>query len=166
MTHICVSNLTTITSDNGLSPGRCQAITWTNAGILLIGPSGTTSVKLYRNSYIFIESNAFKNVVYKMVSISSRPQCVTHVTITYVALCAGNFSRMFGNEYEKYHADTHCHTNSSNTVNFKQLSCLEWHSVIGCLLLAFPHTSLHDLYAFNILSGLIMSVFGVVTWQR
>ena len=41
VTHICVSNLTTIASDNGLWPGRRQAITWTNAGILLIGPLGT-----------------------------------------------------------------------------------------------------------------------------
>ena len=40
-THICVSNLTIIGSDNGLSPGRRQAIIWTNAGILLIGPFGT-----------------------------------------------------------------------------------------------------------------------------
>ena len=38
MTHICVSNLAIIGSDNGLSPGRRQAIIWTNAGILLIGP--------------------------------------------------------------------------------------------------------------------------------
>ena len=29
--------LTIIGSDNGLSPGRRQAIIWTNAGILLIG---------------------------------------------------------------------------------------------------------------------------------
>ena len=36
--HICVSNLTIIGSDNGLSPGRCQAIIWTNAGILLARP--------------------------------------------------------------------------------------------------------------------------------
>ena len=41
VTHICVSKLTIIGSDNGLSPGRCQAIIWTNAGILLIGPLGT-----------------------------------------------------------------------------------------------------------------------------
>ena len=40
-THICVSKLTIIGSDNGLSPGRRQAITWTNDGILLIGPLGT-----------------------------------------------------------------------------------------------------------------------------
>ena len=36
VTHICVSKLTIIGSDNGLSPGRRQAIIWTNAGILLI----------------------------------------------------------------------------------------------------------------------------------
>ena len=36
VTHICVSKLTIIGSDNGLSPGRHQAIIWTNAGILLI----------------------------------------------------------------------------------------------------------------------------------
>ena len=37
VTHICVNILTIIGSDNGLSPGRRQAIIWTNAGILLIG---------------------------------------------------------------------------------------------------------------------------------
>ena len=41
MTHICVSKLTIIGSDNGLSPGRRQAIIWTNAGILLIRTLGT-----------------------------------------------------------------------------------------------------------------------------
>ena len=41
VTHICVSKLTIIGSDNGLSPGRRQAIIWTNAWILLIGPLGT-----------------------------------------------------------------------------------------------------------------------------
>ena len=38
MTHICVGNLTTIGSDNGLSPDRRQAIIGTNAGILSIRP--------------------------------------------------------------------------------------------------------------------------------
>ena len=41
VTHICVSKLTIIGSDNGLSPARRQAIILTNAGILLIGPLGT-----------------------------------------------------------------------------------------------------------------------------
>ena len=36
--HICVSKLTIIGSDNGLAPGRRQAIIWINAGILLLGP--------------------------------------------------------------------------------------------------------------------------------
>ena len=41
VTHICVSKLTIIGSDNGLSPGWGQAIIWSNAGILLIEPIGT-----------------------------------------------------------------------------------------------------------------------------
>ena len=40
-THICIRKLTIIDSDNGLSPDRHQAIIWTNAGILVIGPLGT-----------------------------------------------------------------------------------------------------------------------------
>ena len=51
VTHICVSKRTIIGSDNGLSPGRRQAIIWTNAGILLIGPLGTnvneTSIEIH-----------------------------------------------------------------------------------------------------------------------
>ena len=41
VTHICASKLTVIGPDNGLSPGRRQAIIWTNAGLLLIWPLGT-----------------------------------------------------------------------------------------------------------------------------
>ena len=41
VTHICVSKLTIIGSDNGLLPGGRQAIIWTNAGIMLILPLGT-----------------------------------------------------------------------------------------------------------------------------
>ena len=41
VTHICVIEIIIIGSDNGLSPGRRQAIIWTNAGILLIRPLGT-----------------------------------------------------------------------------------------------------------------------------
>ena len=38
--HMCVGNLTIIGSDNGLAPGRRQAIIWTNTGILVIWPLG------------------------------------------------------------------------------------------------------------------------------
>ena len=41
VTHICVTELTTIGSDNGLSPDRRQTIIWTNGGLSLIGPLGT-----------------------------------------------------------------------------------------------------------------------------
>ena len=41
VTHICANKLTIIGSDNGLSPGRRQAIILTNAGILLMRPLGT-----------------------------------------------------------------------------------------------------------------------------
>ena len=66
VTPICVSNQTIIGSDNGLSPGRRQAIIWTNAGIWLIGPYGTNENEQWnfnRNSYIFIQENPFENVV-------------------------------------------------------------------------------------------------------
>ena len=39
-------NQTIIGEDNGLSSRRRQAIIWTNAGILLIGPSGINFVKM------------------------------------------------------------------------------------------------------------------------
>ena len=40
VTHICVG-IRTVGSDKGFSPGRHQAIIWSNAGILFIGPLGT-----------------------------------------------------------------------------------------------------------------------------
>ena len=45
VTHICVSELTIIVSDNGLSSGWHQAIIWTNAWILFIGSLRVTTVK-------------------------------------------------------------------------------------------------------------------------
>ena len=59
MTHWCVGKLIIIGSDNGLSPHRRQAIIWTNAGLLSIGPLWT-----------------HENVVCEMAFILSRPQCV------------------------------------------------------------------------------------------
>ena len=64
-------------SDNGLSPGRCQAIIWTNAGIFLIQPLGTNLVKF---SYIFIQENALQNIVWKLQAILCWPQCVEYWT--------------------------------------------------------------------------------------
>ena len=46
--YMCVSKLTSIGSDNGLSPAQRQAIIWTSAGILLIGPLGTNFSEILR----------------------------------------------------------------------------------------------------------------------
>ena len=53
VTHKCVSKLTIIGSDNGLSPGPRQAIIWTNAGILLIGPLETNFSEILIEIYTF-----------------------------------------------------------------------------------------------------------------
>ena len=76
-THICVSKLTIIVSGNGLASGWRQAITWTNAGILSIGPLETNFSEIFfnRNFHIFIQENAFENVVKKLADILSLPQC-------------------------------------------------------------------------------------------
>ena len=58
VTHICVGNLTIIGPDNGLSPGRRQAIIWTNVGILLIGPLGTN----FGEILIGIQTFSFKKM--------------------------------------------------------------------------------------------------------
>ena len=64
MTQLCIGKPTITGSDNGLSPGQCQAIIWTNAGMLLIWPLGNKlQWNVKRNSNIFIEENTFENVV-------------------------------------------------------------------------------------------------------
>ena len=71
-THKCVGNLTTIGSDNGLSPGRCQAIIWTNAGILLIGPWGANFSEILIEILIL----SFKKMWFKVSSAKWRPFCL------------------------------------------------------------------------------------------
>ena len=72
VTHICVGKLTIIGSDDGLSPGRRQAIICTNAEILLIGPLGTNLSEIL----IAIETFSFKKKHLKMSSGKCRPFCL------------------------------------------------------------------------------------------
>ena len=72
VTHICVSKQTIIGSDNGLSPGRRQAIIWTNAGILLIGTPGTNLSEILIEIRIF----SFKKMGMKVSSAKWRPFCL------------------------------------------------------------------------------------------
>ena len=72
VTHICVSELSIISSDNRLSPGRRQAIIWTNDRILLIGPSGT-----HFSEILFgIQTFSFKKIQLKVSSAKWRPFCL------------------------------------------------------------------------------------------
>ena len=72
VTHICVGKLTNIGSDNGLSPGRRQAIIWTNAGILFIGLLGTN----FSEFLILILTFSFNKMHLKMSSAKWRPFCL------------------------------------------------------------------------------------------
>ena len=69
VTHICVGNLNIIDPDNGLSPGRRQAIIWTHAGILLIVPWGTNFSEILPG----IQTFSFKKMHLKMSSVKWRP---------------------------------------------------------------------------------------------
>ena len=80
VTYICVGNLTIIGPDNGLSPGRRQAIIWTNAWILLIGPWGTN----FSEILICIQTFSFKKMHLKMSSAKWRPFCLGLNVLNYL----------------------------------------------------------------------------------
>ena len=69
----CVGKLSIIGSDNGLSPGRSQAIIWTSAGILLIWLLGTN----FSEILIGIQTFSFKKMHLKMSSVKWHPFCLT-----------------------------------------------------------------------------------------
>ena len=97
MTHICVSNLTIIGSDKGLSPSRRQAIIWTNDGILLIETLGTH----FSEILIEIQTFSFWKNRLKVSSGKWRPFCLglnelsewsgyigcTHLSLILLLLC-------------------------------------------------------------------------------
>ena len=70
--HICVSKLAIIGSDNGLSPGRRQAITWTNADLLSIGPLETN----FSEVGIEIQNLSFMKMHLKTTSPKWQPFCL------------------------------------------------------------------------------------------
>ena len=72
VTHICIGKLSIIGSDKGLSPGRRQAIIWTNAGILLIGTLGTN----FSEILIEIHTFSYRETHLKMSSWKWRPFCL------------------------------------------------------------------------------------------
>ena len=72
VTHICVGNPTIIGSDNGLAPGKRQAIILTNAGILLIRILGTNFSEILSEIHAF----SFKKMHSKLSSRQWRQFCL------------------------------------------------------------------------------------------
>ena len=88
VTHICISKLTIIISDNGLSPGWCQPIIWTKAEILFIWPSGRNFCE------ISIHAFSFKKMHLKKVAILSQPQCVKGIIQLMLHKCNASYPFM------------------------------------------------------------------------
>ena len=75
VTHIhdiYISNLAIVDSVNGLWPNQCQAIFWTNAGMLSIWPLGTN----FSEILIEILTFSFKKIHLKVSSAKWRPFCL------------------------------------------------------------------------------------------
>ena len=88
VTHICVSNLTIIGSDNGLSHWRRQAIIWTNAGIFVIRPLGTNFSEILIGNQTF----SFMKMHLKM-SVKWRPFCLgLNVLMCYLCMSSASCS--------------------------------------------------------------------------
>ena len=99
VTHICVSKITIMGSDNGLSPDRRQAIIWTNARLLSIKPLRTyLNENLIKKQQFSLKKNARENVVWKMASILSRLQCVNNEFLNFL-------ESMFTHNHELYETE-------------------------------------------------------------
>ena len=85
VTHICVSKLTIIGLDNGLSSAdQGQAIIWTNAGLLLIAPLRTN----FSEILIKILTFSYKKMRLKVSSAKRRPFCLGLNVLNSVLLCS------------------------------------------------------------------------------
>ena len=91
-THLCISKLTIIGSDNGLSPDRCQAIAWTNAGILFIGHFGTNFSEILTKIHTFL----IKKVYLKISSGKWRPSWLGFNVLKFWSMfCLSHYSAVY-----------------------------------------------------------------------
>ena len=90
VTHKCVSKLTIIGSDNGLSPDRRQAIIWTNTGILLIRSIGTNFSEILSEIHAF----SLNKMHFKMSSDKWRPFCLG-LNVLIQDISVGMWSKIF-----------------------------------------------------------------------
>ena len=101
MTHIWVSRLTITGSDNGLLPGRHQAIIWTNAEIFLIGPFRTN----FSENLIEILTFSFTKMRLKVSSAKWRPFCLGHfvsASMCQLGPSSGNIPEGNAKLYKRY----------------------------------------------------------------
>ena len=80
-THICVIKLTIIGSDNGFRLTGVKPLSESMLGYLNWTLRNKLQGNFNRHSYIFIQENAFKNVVRVMTAILSQAQCVNVVML-------------------------------------------------------------------------------------
>ena len=93
--HICVSKVTTIGSDNGLSPGQHLAILWTNAGILLVGPLKIN----FSANLIKIDTISFKKMHLNMSFGKWQPFCLSLNVLTHCGLVTPHGNRDLGQHW-------------------------------------------------------------------
>ena len=97
-THICVGKLTFIASDNGLAPGRRQAIIWTTAGILLIGPLETNF------NEILIKIQTFNPLIWCVEYIFSYVYTTVNHKLIWVSIrITISMSWVFSTKYRCWH---------------------------------------------------------------
>ena len=90
VTHICVSKLTILGSDNGLFPGRCQAIIWTNSGIMLMGSLETN----FDENLIKIQQFPFNYMHWKMSPGKWRPLRLGLNVLTTKMICNASLGQI------------------------------------------------------------------------
>ena len=78
MTHICSGNPTIVGPDNDLAPVRRQAITWTNADLLSIGPLETYFSEMSIKIGIFW----LEKMHLKISSVKWQPFCLSLKVLT------------------------------------------------------------------------------------
>ena len=83
VTFLCIGNLATIGLHNGLLPGWRQAIFWTSAAILLIGPLGTNFSEIlieiitFSVKKMFLKVSSAKTAAISVFKINGRPVLAT-----------------------------------------------------------------------------------------
>ena len=125
VTQICFGNLTIIGSDNGLSSGQCQAITWTNAVLSLIEPLGT------KFSEILIEINKFSFKIMHLKRLSAKwwPFCLSLNVLNLAHWCSQvllHYGRLYLKFRQVYFVTQYhlCPKSPESSSQFHMLQCI------------------------------------------